>query len=46
MTDDISSIDFDSNGNPCDYIDEEKTIWVYVGKRNGFDEWVGIPKED
>lgn len=42
----ISNAPFDSNGNPCDYKDEEATIWIYLGKRYGFEEWEGIPKED
>lgn len=46
MTDVISSTGFDSNGKPCENIDEDGTIWIYLGKRHGFDEWGGIPKED
>lgn len=46
MTDIISSTGFDSNGKPCDYIDEAGTIWIYLGKRAGFDEWRGIPKQN
>lgn len=25
----------DSNGNPCDFLDEDGTIWIYLGKRYG-----------
>ena len=46
MTNVISSTGFDSNGNPCDFEDEDGTIWIYLGKRYGIDEWGGIPKED
>lgn len=46
MTDVISSTGFDSNGEPCDYIDEEGSIWIYLGKKHGFDEWGKIPNED
>ena len=41
-----ASIDFDSNGDPCDFIDDDGTIWIYLGKRDGINEWGGIPKED
>ena len=46
MTDNISSTGFDSNGNPCDFVDEDGTIWIYLGKRNGVDEWGGISKDN
>lgn len=46
MTDNISSTGSDSNGNPCNYVDYDGTIWIYVGKRHGVDEWEGIPKDD
>ncbi len=46
MTDNISSTGFDSNGNPCDFVDDDGTIWIYIGKRYGINEWRGIPKED
>ena len=42
----ISLIGYDSNGNPCDYIDDKGTIWIYKGKKNGNDHWEGIPQED
>lgn len=45
MTDVISQTGFDSNGNPCDFVDEDGTIWIYIGKSHGFDEWEGTPKE-
>lgn len=40
MTDNISSTGFDSNGNPCNYRDEDDFMWFYIGKRNGVDEWM------
>ena len=40
MTNVISSTGFDSNGNPCDYLDEDGFIWVYIGKRYGANEWM------
>lgn len=46
MTEVIPSTVFNSNGKPCNYIDEEGTVWIYLGKRYGFDHWEGIPKED
>lgn len=46
MNDVLYSHSFDSNGNPCDYIDEDNIIWIYLGKRHGSDEWGGIPKEN
>lgn len=45
MADVISSTGFDSNGKPCDYIDEEGFIWIYLGNRHGFDDWGRISKE-
>lgn len=45
MTKVISLTGFDSNGKPCDYIDEEGTIWIYFGKWYGFDKWDGIRPE-
>lgn len=38
-----SSTGFDSSGEPCDYIDEKGTFWIYLGKRHGIDDWGGIP---
>lgn len=26
---------FDSNGFPCDFIDEDVTVWIYQGKKYG-----------
>lgn len=46
MNDIISSTGFDSNGNPCDFIDGDGTLWIYLGKKCGVDNWEGIPKED
>lgn len=46
MRDNLSSTGFDSNGKPCDYVDADGTIWIYLGKKYGFDDWGGIPKED
>ncbi len=40
------SIDFNSNGKPCDFIDDDGTIWIYLGERDAINEWGGIPKED
>lgn len=37
---------YDSNGSPCDFIDEDGVTWIYVGLKNGIDNWEGIPKED
>lgn len=45
MTNVLSLTGFDSNGNPCDCIDDNGTIWIYLGKRYGADKWGGIPKD-
>lgn len=45
MPDVISITGFDSNGKPCDYIDKDGTIWIYLGNGYGIDDWGGIPKE-
>ena len=42
----ISSTGFDSNGNPCNYKDKDDTIWIYIGKSHGIEEWRGIPNEN
>lgn len=36
----ISSTGLDSNGNPCNYLDEDGFIWVYIGQRYGANEWM------
>lgn len=40
-----SSTGFDSNGRPCDYVDDNGYIWIYQGKKNDVDAWGGIPPE-
>jgi len=42
----MSTIGYDSNGNPCDYVDEESTVWIYQGKKYGVDDWGGNPIDD
>ena len=42
----ISSTGFDSNGNPCNYKDKDDTVWIYIGKSHGIEEWRGIPNEN
>ena len=39
----IPKTPFDSNGTPCDFIDEDGTLWIYQGKKYGFDDWIGSP---
>ncbi len=46
MNTNVSPAGFDSNGHPCNFIDEDGIIWIYQGKRHGFDDWGGIPVED
>ncbi len=42
MNNNISFSGFDSNGKPCDYIDENGTHWIYQGKTYyGYDDWSG-----
>ena len=34
--------DYDNNGNPRDFIDENRIIWKYIGKGlGGCDHWMG-----
>jgi hypothetical protein len=39
----ISSLD--SYGNPKNFIDEDNIYWVYQGKRDGIDYWIGSPMD-
>lgn len=45
MSKNSSFLDLDSNGKPCNYTDQDGTIWIYQGKRYGFSDWGGIPIE-
>lgn len=41
-----SNFCYDHDGKPCDFEDEKGLAWIYVGKRNGIDEWEGAPNDD
>ena len=41
-----SHCSYDQFGKPRNYVDETRMGWVYVGKRDGIDEWEGTPKDD
>ena len=36
---------YDSNGNPCNFTDEEGVYFRYVGSKDGWDHWEGSPKD-
>ena len=38
----MRNYDYDNNGNPRDFIDEERIYWKYTGKGlGGSDKWMG-----
>lgn len=39
-----SKTGYDSDGNPCSFHDVDGNYWWYVGKKDDWDHWEGLPK--